>query len=164
MALMTDVEFEPVVVIMGSAIVALRARDGTIAWHVPTEQPVVRLYRVHERMFGVYGTRVVCVDLRTGSVLGQVDVGFAPESGMVCDGHLVLLRGGDVSSTPEAIVCLTSDGQVRWRGTLGVEAGKAKLATFDADGQAQSAVTFPFRGAPAGIAYRDAVVQPDLNR
>ncbi len=164
MRAMSDVDFEPVVVVMGSAIVALRPRDGTIVWHVPTEQPVVRLYRVDQRLFGVSGTRVICVELGTGDVLGQVDVGFPPESGMVCDGQLVLLRGGDVAPTPEAIVCLTSDGQVRWHGTLRIERGKAKLATFDEDGQPRSQVTFPFRGAPAGIAYRDAVVQPDLNR
>lgn len=165
MRLMSDVEFEPVVVVMGSAIVALRPRDGSIAWHVPTEQPVVRIYRVHARLFGVSGTRVVCVELHTGEVIGQVDIGFAPDSGMVCDGELVLLRGGDVSPAPEAIVCLTAEGVVRWHGTLGVEGGKAKLATFSGEGAVpQSVVTFPFRGAPAGIAYRDAVVQPDLNR
>jgi hypothetical protein len=165
MRAMTDVEFEPVVVVMGSAIVALRPRDGTIAWHVPTPQPVVRIYRVDTRMFGVSGTRVICVELRTGEVIGQVDIGFAPDSGMVCDGQLVLLRGGEASPTPEAIVCLTADGQVRWRGTLGIEGGKAKLATFSATGgKPLSVVTFPFRGAPAGIAYRDAVVQPDLSR
>lgn len=161
---MMDVEFEPVVVVMGSAIVALRPRDGSIAWHVPTEQPVVRLYRVDARMFGVSGTRVVCVDIRTGEVIGQVDVGFPPDSGMVCDGQLILLRGGDAAPSPEALVCLTSDGHIRWRGTLGIERGKAKLTTFDESGHRQSEVTFPFRGAPAGIAYRDAVVQPDLNR
>jgi hypothetical protein len=161
---MTDVEFEPVVVVMGSAIVALRPRDGTIAWHVPTAQPVVRLYRVDTRLFGVSGTRVVCVELRTGEVLGQVDIGFAPDSGMVCDSHLVLLRGGDASPTPEAIVCLTSEGVMLWRGTLGIEHGKAKLSTFDDTGKARSSVTFPFRGGPAGIAYRDLVVQPDLSR
>jgi hypothetical protein len=162
---MTDVEFEPVVVVMGSAIVALRPRDGTIVWHVPTEQPVVRIYRVDTRLFGVYGTRVVCVELRTGEVIGQVDIGFPPDSGLVCDGRLVLLRGGDASPSPEAIVCLTAEGVVRWHGTLGIEAGKAKLATYSGGaGAPQSTVTFPFRGAPAGIAYRDAVVQPDLNR
>jgi hypothetical protein len=161
---MTDVEFEPVVVIMGSAIVALRPRDGTIAWHVPTEEPVVRLYRVGTRVFGVTGTRVVCCELRTGHVLGQIDLGFAPDSGLVCDGQLVLLRGGGVAPSSEAIVCLTSDGRVRWRGTLGMEGQSAKLATFDPAGKQKSEITFPFRGAPAGIAYRDAVVQPDLNR
>lgn len=160
---MTDVEFEPVVVVMGSAIVALRPRDGTIVWHVPTEQPVVRIYRVHTRLFAVSGTRVICVELGTGNVLGQVDLGFAPDSGMVCDGELVLLRG-DGTATSEAIVCLKIDGGVRWHGTLGVQDGNAKLTTFGGDGQAKSTITFPFHGAPAGIAYRDAVVQPDLSR
>jgi len=161
---MTDVDFEPVVVVMGSAIVALRPKDGTIMWHVPTEQPVVRIYRVHTRLFGVFGTRVVCVEVRTGDVLGQIDVGFPPDSGMVCDQNLILLRGGQTAPSPEAIVCLTADGRVRWHGTLALEDGKAKLATFDSHGQAKSDVSFPFRGAPAGIAYRELVVQPDLNR
>jgi outer membrane protein assembly factor BamB len=161
---MSDVEFEPVVVIMGSAIVALRPRDGTIAWHVPTDQPVVRMYRVHTRMFAVSGTRVICIDLRTGEVIGQVDVGFAPESGMVCDGQLVLLRGGQAGAAPEALVCLTSDGRLRWHGTLTVEGKNAQLATLDAGGRTKSKITFPFTDAPAGIAYRDGVVQPDLNR
>lgn len=160
---MTELEFEPVVVAMGSALVALRPTDGTIVWHVPTSAPVVRMYRVGTRMFGITGTRVVCVELRTGKVLGQVDIGFAPDSGMVCDGHLVLLRG-EVSASPEALVCLTSDGRVRWHGTLGIQGSEARLATFGADGKPHSEATFPFRGAPAGIAYRDLVVQPDLNR
>ena len=161
---MSDVEFEPVVVIMGSAMVALRPRDGTVAWHVPTDQPVVRMYRVDNRLFGVSGTRVICVELRTGDVLGQVDVGFAPESGMVCDGQLVLLRGGQAGATPEALVCLTSEGRVRWHGTMTVHGKNAELATYDASGKSKSNVTFPFTDAPAGIAFRDAVVQPDLNR
>jgi hypothetical protein len=161
---MSDVEFEPVVVIMGSAIVALRPRDGTIVWHVPTELPVVRIYRVHTRLFAVSGTKVICVELRGGEVIGKVDVGFAPESGMVCDGQLVLLRGGQAGAAPEAIVCLTSDGRVRWHGTLAVEGSDARLATFDAVGKTKSQITFPFTDAPAGIAYREGVVQPDLNR
>lgn len=161
---MSDVSFEPVVVVMGSAIIAIRPVDGKIVWHVPTEQPVVRLYRVDTRLFGVSGTRVVCVEIRTGEVLGQVDVGFAPESGMVCDGQLVLVRGGDVAPSPEALVCLTDEGQIRWRGTLALVRGKAELTTFDDEGKASSKIRFPFRGAPAGIAFRDAVVQPDLNK
>jgi hypothetical protein len=161
---MSDVEFEPVVVIMGSAIVALRPRDGTIAWHVPTDQPVVRIYRVDTRLFAVSGTRVICVELRTGETIGQVDVGFAAESGMVCDGQLVLLRGGQAGAAPEAIVCLTADGRVKWHGTLMVDGKNAKLATFDASGKSKSKATFPFTDAPAGIAFREGVVQPDLNR
>lgn len=158
---MTDVEFEPVIVSMGSAIVALRPRDGTIAWHVPTEQPVSRFYRVGTRLFAVTGTRVVCMELRTGSVLGQVDVGFVPDAGVVCDGQLVLVRGSDSSASPEAIVCMTSDGRRRWHGTLTVDGESACLTTFGTDGKPKSDATFPFRAAPAGIAHRDSVVQPD---
>jgi len=160
---MTDVEFEPVVVVMGSAVVALRPRDGAIAWHVPTPAPVVRLYRVDTRLFAASGTKIVCINLRTGEVLGQVDIGFPPDSGLVCDRQLVLRRGGGAHVSKDAIVCLTSDGRIKWRGTLDTEGGKARLATFDAKGKAKSEVTFPFREAPAGIAYKDAVVQPDLS-
>jgi hypothetical protein len=131
---------------------------------VPTDQPVVRIYRVHERLFGVYGTRVVCVEVHNGEVIGQIDIGFQPDSGMVCDQNLVLLRGGQQAPSPEAIVCLTADGRIRWHGTLVVDEGKGTLATFDSHGEARSNISFPFRGAPAGIAYRELVVQPDLNR
>jgi hypothetical protein len=158
---MTDVEFEPVIVSMGSAIVAMRSRDGTIAWHVPTEKPVSRFYRVGTRLFAVTGTRVICLELRTGNVLGQVDVGFVPDAGIVSEGHLVLTRGGDESAPPEAIVCMTSDGRRRWRGTLTVEGGTARMSTFASDGKKKSEITFPFHAAPVGMAHRDAVVQPD---
>jgi hypothetical protein len=84
---------------------------------------------------------------------------------MVCNDQLVLLRG-EAAASPEAIVCLTSDGQLRWRGTLTVDAKKvtAELATFDEKSRPRSKIAFPFAAAPAGIAYRDAVVQPDLSR
>jgi hypothetical protein len=167
---MSDVDFEPILVCMGCAVVAIRPRDGVILWHVPTPQPVTRLFRVEERLFAVYGTSVLAIDVTHGQALGQVDVGFAPDAGLVCDGHLVLV-GGPVggnaiaaqSGTPHgAMVCLSSDGSVLWGGALALEGEQAHLLTFGADRQPLSDVRYPWRGGPAGIAYAGVVVQPDL--
>ena len=67
------------------------------------------------------------------------------------------------SGTPHtALVCLASDGTVRWGGALAVEGEQAHLLTFGADQKFLSDVRYPWRGGPSGIAYDQVVVQPDL--
>lgn len=156
-----QVPSECVVVCMGCAVVAMQPQTGAIVWTVPTEQPVVRMFRARARLFAVTGAHVHCIDLSTGAVIGVLDIGFAPEAGMVCGEDLVLLRGS-MSTSPDAIVCLTQDGRTRWKGTLSMEGTNALLRTYGPAGEPRSRTSFPFRGGPGGIAYGDMVVQPDL--
>ncbi len=158
---------ETVVVSMGCAVLALRAEDGSIAWHVPTLAPVVRMYPVGQRLFAVAGTKVVCIDTSTGTAVGELEIGFVPDAGMICGEDLVLLRGGTVLGGADAMICLTASGGVKWRGTVQLEStgllsGHSLLRTFGPSGEPRSEARFPFSGGPAGVAFGDAVVQPDL--
>jgi hypothetical protein len=154
---------EPAFICMGCAVIAINPEDGAIAWTVPTPHPVLRMFRAASRLFAVNGTKVHCIDVTNGALMGVLDIGFAPETGMVCGKDLILLRGS-ISPAPEAIICLTQDGLTRWKGTLAIEGSNVVLRTFGPAGEMRAQSAFPFRGGPSGILYRDFVVQPDLYR
>ena len=161
-----DASSEPLLFCAGCAVVAIDIADGTIRWSVPTKQPVVRIYRVGARLFAVSGTTVVCIDVARGVAVGEVDVGFPADSGIVCGDELVLAHGAVVAMRG-AIVCLTFDGRVKWRGTITMEVtglldGNAHISTVGPGGEPRGEARYPFRGGPAGLAYGAQVVQPDL--
>lgn len=169
---------EPVVVCMGRALVAFDRVSGTVLWHFVAEAAIQRLFRVESRVLGASGEAVVCIDLFTGRHIGTVTIGFVPDTGLVCGADLILADGTSSGSEEPRVVCIASDGTIRWRATTSSEvprmqgegwgaspAGKAEsvLRTYGSDGSKRSEIRYARSGYRAGILFGGNVAQPDRN-
>lgn len=157
---------EPIILCMGCAVVGLEPDTGAIRWMVPTQLPVTRMFRVASSLFAIASKVVVCIDVASGSVVGQLDLGFPAETGLVCGDTLVLARGVS-SSRLDGVVCLTLDGRIKWKGAVTIEStgilrGNALLRMSGPNGEALGEVRYPFSSGSAGIAHGSNVAQPDL--
>lgn len=158
---------EPVLVCMGRTLLAIDHELGSIHYTIEAAGSIERLFRVGERALVVAGKAVLCVDVASGKLVGQVDLDFAPQNGLVCGDDLVLASSSVGGSATSAVVCLASDGTVRWRVTRQLEvtgflSANVLVRSFGPDGALRSETKSPSVDAhPAGIAYLDAVTQPD---
>jgi hypothetical protein len=59
------------------------------------------------------------------------------------------------------VVCVTSDGQIRWRATAATEAREAVLRTYGSEGAKRSEIRYARAGYRAGILFANVVAQPD---
>jgi hypothetical protein len=168
---------EPVVVCMGRALVAFDQTNGSVFWHFVAEAAIQRLFRVGNRILAACGESVVCVDVANGRHVGTVAIGFTPDAGLVCGTDLILADG--TTSGPEAprVICISSDGSIRWRATTATETqqvaggwgggppgkGPAEnvLRTYTPDGVKRSEIRYARLGYRAGILYAASVAQPD---
>jgi outer membrane protein assembly factor BamB len=169
---------EPVVVCMGRALVAFDRATGTVLWNFVAEAAIQRLFRVESRVLCASGETVVCVELSSGRHIGTVNVGFVPDAGLVCGNDLILADGTSSGSEEPRVVCIASDGTVRWRATTSSEAPRAQgegwgaspagaakaesvLRTYGADGTKRSEIRYARSGYRAGILFGGAIAQPD---
>jgi outer membrane protein assembly factor BamB len=152
---------EPVVVCMGRLLVAFDQGSGTIAWSFTAESSIQRLFRVGARVLASCGESVVCVDLATGRHVGTVGVGFQPDAGLVCGTDLVLADGTSSGGESPRVVCVSSEGVIRWRGTVAVAGAENVLRTYGPDGGKRSEIRYARSGYRAGILYASMVAQPD---
>lgn len=152
---------EPVVICMGRALVAFDMASGAVAWSFVAEATIQRLFRVGNRVLFLSGESVVCVDLPSGRHVGTVAVGFQPDAGLVCGTDLVLADGTSSGSESPRIACVTSEGTIRWRGTVGVAGSENVLRTYGMDGGKRSEIRYARSGYRAGILYSTVVAQPD---
>jgi len=152
---------EPVVICMGRALVAFDIGSGAIVWSFVAEATIQRLFRVGSRVLFVSGESVVCVDLINGRHVGTVAVGFQPDAGLVCGTDLVLADGTSSGAESPRVACVTSDGTIRWRGTVGVAGSENVLRTYGMDGSKRSEIRYARSGYRAGILFSTAVAQPD---
>lgn len=153
---------EPVVVCMGRALVGFDNGSGAIAWSFVAEAPIQRLFRVGPRVLALSGEAVVCVDVQSGHLVGKVDVGFQPDAGLVCGTDLVLAAGTSSGATEvPRVACLTSEGVIRWRGTMAVAGAENILRTYGVDGARRSEIRYARSGYRAGILWSSLVAQPD---
>lgn len=154
---------EPLFVTLGCGLAAIDPTNGTLLWSVPTDWPITRIFRVGQRLLALTATEVHCVDTETGHVVGVARLDFTPETGIVCGDTLVLGYAGMMIGPMTALVCLTSDGHVQWRGELHDDSARI-LRMFgprhEPRGEAELGST---RSAAVGFAFRDAVQQPDRN-
>lgn len=176
---LTGAPAEPVVVCMGRALVAFDQATGAVVWHFVAEAAIQRLFRVGPRVLFASGETVVCVDLATGRHVGTVNIGFVPDAGLVCGSDLVLADGTSSGSETPRVVCIASDGTIRWRATTSSEVPaqgggwgsspqpqpKAEnvLRTYGADGVKRSEIRYARSGYRAGILFGGVVAQPDRN-
>ncbi len=166
---------EPVVICMGRALVAFDQSSGVVHWHYVAEAAIQRIFRVGARVLAACGESVVCVDLATGRHVGTVAIGFTPDAGLVCGSDLVLADGTTAGSEEPRVVCISSDGAIRWRATTATEtpgawgnaganrAAEAVLRTYDASNTKRSEIRYARTGYRAGILYSNTVAQPDRN-
>ena len=158
---------EPVLVCMGRTLLAIDRELGSIHYTIEAAASIERIFRVGERALVVAGKAVLCVDVASGKLVGQVDLDFAPQNGLVCGDELVLASSALDGDGTSGVVCLASDGTVRWRVTRQLEVTGFLSATvlvrsFGPDGALRSETKSPSVDAhPAGIAYLDGVIQPD---
>jgi outer membrane protein assembly factor BamB len=168
---------EPVVVCMGRALVAFDQATGSVVWHFVADAAIQRLFRVEGRVLCASGETVVCVDLLTGRHIGTVTIGFVPDAGLVCGTDLVLADGTSSSGEEPRVVCIASDGSIRWRATTSSEVPRAQgegwgagstparaeavLRTYGADGAKRSEIRYARSGYRAGILFGGVVAQPD---
>lgn len=163
---------------MGRALVAFDRVGGVVLWHFVAEAAIQRLFRVEGRVLAASGESVVCVDLFSGRHIGTVAIGFVPDAGLVCGADLILADGTSSGSEEPRVVCIASDGTIRWRATTSSEApraqgegwgsapaGKAEavLRTYGPDGARRSEIRYPRSGYRAGIMFGPSVAQPDRN-
>ncbi len=158
--------FEPLILSLGQGLLALDPATGAIAWSVSLKRPTTRLYRVGERVLALGADVVTCVDRESGAIVGQVELGFHPDEAIVCGTDLVLAEGNRLSSERPAVVCLSSDGVIRWKATTtlvstGLLSGDICFRSLAADGSVLTEARYGMMGAPAGFLYRDTAVQPD---
>ena len=169
---------EPVVVCMGRALVAFDRASGTVLWNFVAEAAVQRLFRVEGRVLCASGESVVCIDLFSGRHIGTVSIGFVPDAGLVCGSDLILADGTSSGSEEPRVVCIASDGTIRWRATTSSEAPRMQsegwgtppatgakaesvLRTYGADGVKRSEIRYARSGYRAGILFGGVVAQPD---
>ena len=67
----------------------------------------------------------------------------------------------NIGAPPPRIACVTSEGTVRWRGTVGVAGSENVLRTYGIDGSKRSEIRYARSGYRAGILFSMAVAQPD---
>jgi hypothetical protein len=148
---------------MGRALVAFDQPSGAVVWHFVAEAAIQRLFRVGTRVLLASGESVVCIDLATGRHVGTVGIGFVPDAGLVCGTDLILADGTSSGAETPRVVCVTSDGMIRWRATTATEGRGAEnvLRTYGSDGGKRSEVRFARSGYRAGILYEAEVAQPD---
>lgn len=170
---------EPVVICMGRALVAFDQTNGTVFWNFVAEAAIQRIFRVGSRVLAACGESVVCVDLANGRHVGTVAIGFTPDAGLVCGTDLILADGTTSGPETPRVVCISSDGSIRWRATTATEAQQAAggwggppggkgptenvLRTYTPDGVKRSEVRYARGGYRAGILYANTVAQPDRN-
>lgn len=158
---------------MGRALIAFDQSRGVVLWHFVAEAAIQRVFRVGSRVLAACGEAVACVDLATGRHVGTVAIGFTPDAGLVCGTDLVLADGTTAGSETPCVICISSDGAVRWRATTATEAQQAQggwgnapggkgptenvLRTYTPDGVKRSEVRY----ARSGILYANTVAQPD---
>lgn len=157
---------EPLVISLGQGLLAVDPATGEVRWSLSLKRPITRLFRVGERVLAVGADVVTCVDRDTGAVIGQVELGFHPDEGIVCGTDLVLAEGNSIVGDRPAIVCLSSEGTIRWKATTtmvstGLLSGEVCFRSFASDGSLRSEVRYGMMGAPPGFLFRDAAVQPD---
>lgn len=157
---------EPLIVCMGRGLLALEPGSGRVLWSATTEAAITRLFRVGERVLALAGSKVHCLDRDTGAAIGVVDVGFFPDEGIVCGQDLALVHGRALMQNRPSMVCLTSDGALRWRATCSFESkgildGQVLLRSYDADGSVVSEARYPIASESPGFLYQGVVVQPD---
>lgn len=148
---------------MGRALVAIAQEGGNVLWHFVAEAPIQRIFRVGARVLCSSGDDVVCVDLATGRHVGTVAIGFTPDAGLVCGTDLILADATSSGTEKPCVVCVSSDGMIRWRATTatGMDPKTSVLRTYGADGGKRSEVIHAKSGYRAGILYGQAVAQPD---
>lgn len=155
------------VVALGRGLVALDVASGAIAWAHQTKSNVGRLFKVGPRVMVVAGAVVTCLDHDTGQLVGELDVGFYPEAGIVSGTDLILVQGNLATNDRPCMVCLTSEGAIRWRGvssfeSRGLLSGDSVLRTFGPSGEPRSQHTFDgLMSGHAGLVLGDVTVQPD---
>jgi len=152
---------EPVVVCMGRLLVAFDIASGAVAWSFTAEATIQRLFRVGNRVLFVSGESVICVELANGRHVGTVALGFQPDAGLVCGTDLVLADGTSSGAESPRVACVTSDGAIRWRGTVGVAGAENVLRTYGIDGGKRSEIRYARSGYRAGILFSNIVAQPD---
>lgn len=152
---------EPVIVCMGRALVAFEQATGTIAWSLVAEASVERLFRVGRNVLALSGETLLCVELASGRLIGQVPLGFRPDAGLVCGTDLILADGTSSGSESTRVACVTSEGAFRWRGTVAVAGPENVLRTYGGDGSRRSEIRVARSGYRAGILFGGGVAQPD---
>jgi hypothetical protein len=152
---------EPVVICMGRALVAFDNGSGAIAWSVVADAAIQRLFRVGRNVLALSGESIVCVELSSGRLIGKVELGFQPDAGLVCGTDLVLADGTSSGGESPRIACLSSDGGIKWRGTVAVAGPENVLRTYGADGARRSEIRYARSGYRAGILFANVVAQPD---
>jgi hypothetical protein len=148
---------------MGRALVAFDHGGGAVLWHFVAEAAIQRLFRVGNRVLVASGESVVCLELATGRHVGTVGIGFVPDAGLVCGTDLILADGTSSGAETPRVVCVTSDGMIRWRATTATETRGAEnvLRTYGGDGTKRSEIRYARSGYRAGILYANVVAQPD---
>jgi len=154
---------EPVVTCMGRALIAFERESGVVRWHFVAEAPIQRIFRVGARVLAASGDVVVCVEVASGRHVGTVQIGFMPDAGLVCGTDLILADATSSGTETPCVVCVSSDGQIKWRGTTatGTQRTDSVLRTYGADGAKRSEVVYAKAGYRAGILYGGVVAQPD---
>jgi hypothetical protein len=147
-----------------------------VLWHFVAEAAIQRLFRVGTRVLCTTGETVVCVELANGRHIGTVNIGFVPDAGLVCGPDLILADGTSSGSEEPRVVCIASDGSIRWRATTSSEAPQAAagwgaspspqkaesvLRSYGADGSKRSEIRYARSGYRAGILFGGVVAQPD---
>jgi len=119
------------------------------------------------------GKQIVCVDLANGRHVGTVGIGFIPDAGLVCGTDLVLADGTTAGAEEPRVVCVSSEGAIRWRATTATETAgpagnvpggrgaEAVLRSYDATNTKRSEIRYARSGYRAGILYANVVAQPD---
>jgi len=126
----------PLIAVHGGTVRALERSSGHLAWQYEAKLPIARFTLAHGRVFALDDScRIHCIDVATGTLLGQVAIDGAEWTGCA------LLAEGDVvyAATTRSVVAINEQGKVLWRAEVG--------GAF---------------AARAGLALPGKIVQPDF--
>ncbi len=157
----------PLVVALGSLLVAVEPETGRELWRQELGSVVTRFFLVEQRIFVASGKELSCLDLTSGKNLGKVAIGFAIRAGFVRDQRLyvsgiggagvVTLEGNVLwKCTPEHVPTFTiSEGDAYDINTTATNHIGEKLWTAELSGKHSQNQT-------NGILLGECVAQPDL--
>ena len=164
MSYRTNTSPAPLVLSLPSRLVAVDPSSGARLWEMKLEESARRLFMVGPNLLvccgNVGSAEILCVEMASGRVLGQVDLGFCVTAGLVHGDRLYIAASGGAA-------CVGVDGRIVWR-ALVERAGKglfegSDMVCRDATGRELWRIDQELQrvGDNVGLVLDGLIAQPD---
>ena len=96
--------------VLSTRVTALNRHTGALVWTYEVDAATRRFAIEGERLFVFDGNgRLHCLELRTGRLIGRVDLGLSQANSMLVDGDRMYV------SNDSTVIALDLNGQILWR-------------------------------------------------